>query len=173
MIVGDSNLVRLSKDIDRDEMLNKLNVSMRCRPGFRAGHLDDDDVQFCAKFNLCIIMIGNNDISQHPMKHWIKPDSPLKTAARICGFAKVLQIKNNDVRVIGLMARPDVKYDLVKETNDLMQNFLGNLYVGPRYIHASHFKKPDSQDLAHLNFYGKKLVLALFLRILDLRFGKN
>ena len=172
VIVGDSNLVRLANDIDEDNLLNKRNVTVRCRPGFRAKHLNSEDVKFCSKFDLCIVMLGNNDLSQHPSKHWITPESPLKTAARICGFARVLLDKNVETRVIGLMARPDVRYELVQTANSLMQNFMGNLYVGPRKIHASHFRKQNSRDIAHLNFFGKKLVLALFLRILDTRFGE-
>ena len=44
VIVGDSNLVRLANDIDEDNLLSKRNVTVRCRPGFRAKHLNSEDV---------------------------------------------------------------------------------------------------------------------------------
>ena len=116
-------------------------------------------------------MLGNNDISRHPNKSWIIPGTPLKTAAKLCAFAMCLKQKSTETRVIGLMARPDVAFSIVQKTNDLMQNFLGTMYIGPRKIHSSHFIKKNSKDLAHLNFFGKKLVRALILRIIETRFN--
>ena len=170
VIVGDSNLVKLSRDIDNDNLLMEKKLTLRCRPGLRATHLDGEDLIFCSKFSLCLLMLGNNDISQHPTKSWIVPESPQQTAAKLCAFAVCLEEEKTDVRVIGLMPRPDVDYELVQKTNDYLRNFLGQLYVGPRKIHASHFIKPNSKDLAHLNYCGEKMVLALFLRVIETRF---
>ena len=168
--MGDSNLVRLSKEIDEDNLLQAKNVSLRCRPGLRAKHLNAEDLLFCSKFDICILVVGNNDISSHPTKKWIVPESPRNTAAKLYAFAMCLMDLKTETRVVGLMPRPDVKYDIVKKTNDYLKFLLAKMYVGPRKVHSSHFIKENSKDLAHLNFFGKKLVLALILRIIDTRF---
>ena len=171
VIVGDSNLVRLGEQIEEDIMLRSFNVKTFCKPGMRAKHLDANDLLYCSKFSHCLIMLGNNDVSQHPTKAWIKPESPIKTAARIAGFALRLKSKNVRVKVIGLLSRPDVNYNLVKETNYFLMLILGVDYVGPRKIHSSHFIRPGfPRDLAHLNYHGKKRVLSLFLRIIRSRY---
>ena len=143
----------------------------RCRPGLRAKHLDFEDLRFCEKFTHCIIMVGNNDISRHPSKHWISPEPPLKTAARLVGFALCLKRKNVKVKVVGLFARPDVNYSLVQATNNYLSSYMLYDYVGPRKVHLNHFiRRAAPRDLAHFNEDGKKRVLALVLRIISSRF---
>ena len=171
VIVGDSNLVRLSFDIDNDNLLKEKDITLHCRPGLRAKHLEAKDLLFCEKFKLCILMLGNNDVSQHPTKSWIVPETPIMTAAKLCAFATCLSKSGTETRVVGLLARPDVPFKVVQKTNNLLQGYLGASYIGPRKIHASHFLKENSTDLAHLNFFGKKLVLALLLRVIEKRFN--
>ena len=163
--------MRLGGDLQHDKLLRKYDIVTRCRPGLRAKHLDSEDIDFCAKFTHCIIMLGNNDISQHPTKHWISPETPLKTAARIVGFALCLKQKNVKVKVVGLFARPDVNYGLVQNTNFYISVFMQSDYVGPRKVHCNHFLRPGApRDLPHFNIHGKKRVLALILRIIGCRF---
>ena len=167
VIVGDSNLVRLEDQVYQDELLSKHKITLHCKPGFRAAHLEAEDVVICSQFDCCILFLGNNDISRHPTKRWIFPQPPLKTAAGLCGFAKLLMEKGVKVKIVGLLPRPDISYELVKETNWYMQNFCGSSYVRPRKIHHNHFLVPGRRDLAHLNFDGRKRVLSLFLRICE------
>ena len=170
MIVGDSNLVKLIDDINRDPLLQTFSVTTRCRPGMRAKFLDSEGVEFCSNFTHCIVFLGNNDVSEHPTKTWLRSEYPVTTAARICGFADHLRIKNVEVAVVGLVARPDVAYDVIKESNSFIQWYEGQRYVGPRKVHSNHFLKEHTRDNVHLNEDGKKRVLALFLRIITQRF---
>ena len=170
MIFGDNNLVKLIDDINRDPLLQTFSVTTRCRPGMRAKFLDSEEVEFCSNFSHCIMFLGNNDLSEHPTKPWLRPEYPVKTAARICGFADYLRIKNVEVAVVGLVARPDVAYDVIKKTIDFFQWYEGQCYVGPRKVHSNHFLKEHTRDNVHSNEDGKKRVLALFLRIITQRF---
>ena len=104
----ESNLICPLKDIDKDDMLKKRNVSSRSRLGLRAAHVDNGDLQTYAKLNLCIIKKGNSDISLNSIKNWLKIDSLLKTAAIIYWFTKVMQkIKDSSNWLDGLT---NVKY---------------------------------------------------------------
>ena len=95
---------------------------------------------------------------------------PLKTAARLCGFACLLSEKRFAVKIVGLLPGPDVRHQLVQETNTYIQNFAGENYIGARKVHANHFyNQHNRRDLAHLNYDGRKRVLALILRILSTR----
>ena len=64
------------------------------------------------------LVLGNNDISHHPTKNWIVPESPRNTAAKLYAFGVCLMDEKTDTRVVGLMPRPDVNYDIVKQSND-------------------------------------------------------
>ena len=102
-------------------------------------------------------MLGKNDISRHPSKHWISPEPPLKTAARVVGFALCLERKNVKVKVVGFFARPDVSYSLVHATNNYISSYMLYEYVGPRKVHLNHFIRPAApRDLAHFDEDGKK-----------------
>ena len=171
VIVGDSNLVRIQNELENDVVLRRYKITLHCRPGFRAAFLNGEDVVFCANFTHCILLLGNNDISQHPNKPELTPETPLKSAARLCGFAKRLQENSVEVKVVGLLNRPDTEYEPIQQTNIFLQNFMQTDYVGPRYVRPIHFLKENiPYDLAHLNEDGKKRVLALFLSILTTRF---
>ena len=89
-----------------DNLLRNYDVVTRCCPGIRAKHLDSEDLKFCEKFMYFIIMVGNNDISRHPSKHWLSLDSPLKTAARLVGFALCLKKKNVKVKEVDCLGDP-------------------------------------------------------------------
>ena len=163
--------MRLEDQLFADNLLAPYPITLHCRPGLRAVHMDSEDLVYCAKITHCIINLGNNDISNHPTKSWIVAETPLKTAARLGGFAQQLKSKNVDVKVIGLLPRPDVHIKLVSETNQYLSGYFGVDYVGPRYIHENHFFTPNRpNDLAHLNDDGQKRVLSLYLRIVRDRF---
>ena len=170
MIVGDSNLVKLREDLEQDPLLQSFNIETHCRPGMRAKFLGEEDLDFCSNFSHCILFLGNNDVSAHPTKPWLGPESPNKTASRLSDFAQQLREKNLKVAVIGLVPRPDVSYQVIKETNDLLKESENCSYVGPRKLHNNHFLKEHTLDLAHLNEDGKKRTLALFLRVITKRF---
>ena len=73
--------------------------------------------------------------------------------------------------ILLLILHTDVAIIIVQKTNDLMQNFLGTLYVGPRKTHSSHFIKKDTKRSCPPEYLRKNLVRALILRIIEIRFN--
>ena len=62
---------------------------------------------------------------------------------------------------------------VVQKPNVFLQSYLGGSYVVLRRSHASHFLKKNANYLAHVNFFGKTLRLALQLRVVGTRFHDN
>ena len=163
--------MRLEDQRFADNLLAPYLITLHFRPGLCAVHIDSEDLVYCATFTHCIINLGNNDISNHPTKSWIVAETPLKTAARLGGFAQQLKSKIVYVKVIGLLPRPDVRIKLVSETNQYLSGYLGDDYVGLRFIQENHFFTPKRpNDLAHRNDDGQKRVLSLYLRVVRDRF---
>ena len=144
--------MRSQTELENDVVLRPYNFILHCRPGFRASFLNGEDVVFCASFTHCILLLGNNDISQHPNKTWLTPETPLQTAARLCGFAKSLQENSVEVKVVGLLNRPDTEFEPMQQKKKVFrQNYMQTDYVGPRYVRPLHFLKEIlPYDLEHL-----------------------
>ena len=97
-----------------------------------------------------MIICGNDDSSKHPYKRQLEAEKPESVAGSLIHFKEFLTRENPriQVKVIGLIQRPDVSRPVVQATNERLLEQIPECYVSPRDMRASgHFDWDD----AHLN----------------------
>ena len=110
-------------------------------------------LELASNYDAVIVWRGNNDLSAHPFKASLTAESPEEVAASLINFKDHLEVLNPfiNVKIVGLIPRPDVNRFLGQETNFIIYRILNYSYVSPRDIEPKdHFEG----DNVHLNDCG-------------------
>ena len=156
-----------------DPIIAKFDIEVADQKGFRTSFLGDQKFQKIrnGNFSHCILFCGNNDVSVHPRPKY-PTMTPQETAQVLIDFHD--KVNDHFIRcaAIGLIQRQDVSKEIVRETNQLLQQRLMIIedgltvwshYVGPRELHPCHF---DQNDPAHFTPLGEINAVALMGRVI-------
>ena len=116
-------------------------------------------------YDAVIVFCGNNDLTDHPRKSWLTAARPEVVAASLMEFKNALLKENHNVnvKIIGLIPRPDTPRELVQKTNDILYLRMRCSYCSPKYIEPYDF----SDDNVHLNLTGISPAGRLLKRLIE------
>ena len=174
LIIGDSNLLHIQRDIYNDNLLQHHDIDVFAKPGFRALFLENH-LERALNYTHVIVICGTNDLGKHPRNKNLPARSSEETSQSLINFHNFLWNRNVECYIVGAMNRKDFKTPdeklRIKQTNNLLKLDLmlneHSTYVAPRTIQEKHFQDGDE---AHLTDEGKFLVRALILRIIEHRY---
>ena len=158
LIIGDSNIRHLERDIMKDKLLSQKPLTVDGVSGRRAMDLTATDVDRAAKYRFVVVMLGKNDLEKFRNRN---TELPINVACKLIAFCQVLSQKGKRVRVVKLLPRLDVAMPLIIQTNEILQRHLGrNLFK-----QVCMFKKQfDNKGGYHPVPRGKLDILRLLLK---------
>ena len=167
--------------VDNKLLLTQLftffsSVDWKAVPGFRARFLPSV-FQEARSYYSVVLFCGNNDLTAHPTKTWLRPELPETVAQNYIQFAEKLRLRGTKVFIVALLLRPDNSSQDVQTVNRILrENNASFTYISSRDIRDNlHFR---TDDPVHLNmdlgvYHAKRLFARLIKNILCYGFSTN
>ena len=102
LIIGDSNIRHLERDILKDKLLSQIPLRVDGVSGRRAMDLTATDVDRAANYRFVVVMLGNNDLGKFRNR---SAELPINVACKLIAFCQVLSEKGTRVRVVKLLPK--------------------------------------------------------------------